>query len=91
MGIIQNIRINKSLKMAIGQLEGILKMILQKRESVEVSDQLNAVQALIKNCQTDIIKDEITGHIEDIVVTPDAADRKAKIDKLVIYIDRMIK
>ena len=63
MGIIQNIKINKNLKMAIGQLEGILKMILTKRDSVEVSDQLNAVQALIKSCQTDIIKDEITLHI----------------------------
>ena len=91
MGIIQNIRINKNLKMAIRQLEGILKMILTKRDSVEVSDQLNAVQALIKNCQNDIIKDEITLQIEDIVATPDTVDRKAKVDKLVIFIDRMIK
>ncbi len=91
MGFIQNIRINKNLKMAIGQLEGILKMILTKRESVEVSDQLNAVMALIKGCQNDIIKDEITAQIEDIVVTPDSVDRKAKVDKLVIFIDRMIK
>lgn len=91
MGFIQNIRINKNLKMAIGQLEGILKMILTKRESVEVSDQLNAVMALIKGCQNDIIKDELTAQIEDIVATPDAADRKAKTDKLVIFIDRMIR
>ncbi len=91
MGFIQNNRINKNLKMSIGQLEGILKMIFAKRETTEVCDQLSSVQALIQCCLNDILKDEITAHIEDIVATADEVDRKAKVDKLVVFIDRMLK
>lgn len=91
MGIVQNIKVNKNLKMAIGQLEGILKMIFAKRDSVEISDQLNATQALIKSCQLAILKDDITQQIEDIVTTSNQTERNAKTDKLILYIDRMIK
>lgn len=91
MGVIQNAKVNKAIKMAAGQLDGILKMIVQKRDSVEVSDQLQAIPALIRGCQMDIFKDELTSYIEDIVATPNAKDRKNKIDKLIVFIDRILK
>ncbi len=91
MGIVQNAKVNKSIKMAAGQLDGILKMIVQKRDSVEISDQLQAIPALIRSCQLSIFKDELTAYIEDIAATKSAKERKNKIDKLVVYIDRILK
>ena len=91
MGSIQNTKVNKAIKMASGQLDGILKMIAQKRDSVEISDQLQAIPALVRGCQLDIFKDELTAFIEDIVATPNEKTRKTKINKLILYIDRILK
>lgn len=71
----------KYLNIAKGQLEGIIKMVMDDRYCLDVSDQLSATTSLLKktnnlilknhidNCVKQAIKDGDTTKIEEVIKT----------------------
>lgn len=53
------------IKIARGQLDGILRMIEEDRYCVDISNQLLATQALLKRVNQEILRAHIRGCIRD--------------------------
>ena len=53
------------MKIARGQLDGILRMIEEDRYCVDISNQLLATQALLKQVNQEILRAHIRGCIRD--------------------------
>lgn len=53
-----NQNINKKLNRVKGQLNGIEKMIEERRDSIEVVTQIQAVRAALSSIALDLLKDE---------------------------------
>ena len=62
-------RITRSVKIARGQLDGILRMIEEDRYCVDISNQLLATQALLKRVNQEILRAHIRGCVRDALQT----------------------
>lgn len=57
--------INRSIKIARGQLDGILRMIEEDRYCVDISNQLLATQALLKRVNQEILRAHIRSCVRE--------------------------
>ena len=57
--------ISRSIKIARGQLDGILRMIEEDRYCVDISNQLLATQALLKRVNQEILRAHIRGCVRE--------------------------
>ena len=57
--------ITRSIKIARGQLDGILRMIEEDRYCVDISNQLLATQALLKRVNQEILRAHIRGCVRE--------------------------
>ena len=57
--------ITRSINIARGQLDGILRMIEEDRYCVDISNQLLATQALLKRVNQEILRAHIRGCVRD--------------------------
>lgn len=62
-------KIAHSLKIARGQLDGVLRMIEEDRYCVDISNQLLATQALLKRVNQEILRAHIRGCVRDALQT----------------------
>ena len=58
-------QVTRSLKIARGQLDGILRMVEEDRYCVDISNQLLATQALLKRVNQQIIRAHIRGCVRE--------------------------
>ncbi len=58
-------RVSHSLKIARGQLDGILRMVEEDRYCVDISNQLQATISLLKNVNREIIHAHIRGCVRE--------------------------
>ena len=58
-------QVNRLLKTARGQIDGILKMVEEDRYCLDISNQLLATQALLKRVNQEILRAHIRGCIRD--------------------------
>lgn len=71
-------RIIQRLKRAGGHLSGIVTMIEEGRDCLDLAQQLHAVEKAIANAKRELIHD----HIEHCLAGGNAADMKADLDAL---------
>ena len=57
--------ITRSIKIARGQLDGVLRMIEEDRYCVDISNQLLATQALLKRVNQEILRAHIRGCVRE--------------------------
>ena len=57
--------VRRKLKIARGQLDGILQMIDEDRYCVDISNQLLATQALLKRVNQEILRAHIRGCVRE--------------------------
>ena len=58
-------KVTRSIKIARGQLDGILRMIEEDRYCVDISKQLLATHALLKRVNQEIIRAHIRGCVRE--------------------------
>ena len=58
----------QNLKIAKGQIEGIVKMIEDERYCVDISNQIIAVQSLLKKANMQILKRHINHCVKDAIL-----------------------
>lgn len=81
-------KVQRLLKTARGQLDGILKMVEEDRYCIDISQQLMATEALLGRVNREIM----TAHLKHCVneaATP--AEREQKIDELVAILGKILK
>jgi len=82
------VKINRLLKTAAGQIEGISKMVDEDRYCIDISNQILAVQSILKKTNKEIIK----AHMEMCVKQAfEEGNEKEKIDEVISLIDKISK
>lgn len=78
----------QSLKIAKGQIEGIINMIDEGRYCIDISNQIIAVQSLVKKANLQVLK----GHLEHCVkeaASDDTLDKK--LDEIMNLFEKVSK
>lgn len=58
-------KVTRSVRIARGQLDGILRMIEEDRYCVDISNQLMATQALLRRVNQEILRAHIRGCVRE--------------------------
>ena len=80
--------ITRSIKIARGQLDGILRMIEEDRYCVDISNQLLATQALLKSANQQILQAHIRSCVREALQT-DAVN--PKLEEALKLLEKMIQ
>ncbi|BFK87915.1 metal-sensing transcriptional repressor [Pseudoflavonifractor sp. DSM 107456] len=81
-------KVQRLLKTARGQLDGILKMVEEDRYCIDISTQVMATEALLKRVNQEIL----AAHLEHCVKhAASEADRQQKIDEFVDTLGRILR
>ena len=83
--------INRLIKTAQGQLEGILKMIEQGRECTEISIQLLATQSILKKVNVEILKTHLNHCLKESLESCSEKTKQEKIDEMAKLLDKILK
>jgi len=82
------VKINRLLKTAAGQIEGISKMVDEDRYCIDISNQILAVQSILRKANREILK----AHMEMCVKQAfQEGNEREKIDEVISLIDKMSK
>lgn len=81
-------KVNRLLKTARGQIDGILKMIEEDRYCVDISNQLMATQAILNKANKEVIGAHMKSCVKE-AISEDKCDEK--IDELIAIIDKLSK
>ena len=81
-------KIEKLLKTARGQLDGILRMLDQDRYCIDVSNQIMATQAIL----TKVNRDILIAHMNSCIMNEtDESNRTERIDELTHVLEKLLK
>lgn len=73
-------KVNRLLKTARGQIDGILKMVEEDRYCIDISNQLLATKSIINKVNSEILKAHLENCVKDAFLEGDA---EKKIDEIV--------
>lgn len=82
------VSINRLLKTASGQIEGILKMIEDDRYCIDISNQILAVQSILRKANKEIIKAHMEVCVKESFVE---GNEMQKIEEVISLIDKISK
>lgn len=84
-------KVERMLKTARGQIDGILKMVDEDRYCIDISTQLMATQALIARVNADVLKAHVEGCVKTAVESGDEKQKAKKIAEIERVIDKLAK
>lgn len=80
-------KVNRLLKTARGQIDGILRMVEEDRYCMEISQQLMATEAILNKANKEIL----TAHLKSCVTNARTdAEREEKVDELVDMLGKIL-
>ena len=80
-------KINRLLKTARGQIDGILKMVEEDRYCMDISQQLMATEAILNRANKEIL----SAHLKSCVTGAKTdAEREEKVDELVAMLGKIL-
>ena len=80
-------QINRLLKTARGQIEGLLKMVEEDRYCMDISHQLMATEAILNKANKEIL----TAHLKSCVTNAKTdEEREEKVDELVAMLGKIM-
>lgn len=80
-------KVNRLLKTARGQIDGILRMVEEDRYCLEISQQLMATEAILNKANKEIL----TAHLKSCVTNARTdAGREEKVDELVAMLGKIL-
>lgn len=79
-------KVERLLKTARGQLDGLLRMVEEDRYCIDVANQLLATEAILKAANRLVLRGHIEGCIKDAM---DSGTADEKLDELMKVIDRL--
>ena len=81
-------KIEKLLKTARGQLDGILRMLDQDRYCIDVSNQIMATQAIL----TKVNREILIAHMNSCIMNEtDESNRTERLDELTHVLEKLLK
>ena len=84
----QRDKVERMLKTARGQMDGILKMVEEDRYCMDISNQLLATQSILHKVNREIIQSHLQHCVKDALGGNGGAE---KIDELMTLFDKLAK
>lgn len=84
-------KINTLLKTARGQIDGIIKMIEEERECMDISTQILATQSILKKVNMEILSSHIKHCIRETFEQPDEDLKQSQIQDIIEVISKLSK
>jgi DNA-binding FrmR family transcriptional regulator len=81
-------KIMRLLKTARGQIEGLMRMVEDDRYCVDISNQILATQAILRNINHQILQDHLHHCVREAMETGEGNE---KIDEVMAIIDKLTK
>lgn len=81
-------KINSLLKTAAGQIEGISKMVEEDRYCIDISNQLLAVQSILKKANNEILRAHMHMCVKEAF---ENGSEDEKIDEIISLINKVSK
>lgn len=81
-------QVSRLLKTARGQLDGLMKMVEEDRYCIDISNQLLAVEALLRRANREVLTAHLRHCVQEAV---DEGDAQGKIEELVSVLEKMSK
>ncbi len=81
-------KINRLLKTARGQLDGILRMVEEDRYCVDISQQLMATEAILNKANKEILSAHLKSCVKNAATQE---EREEKIDELISMLGKILK
>jgi len=82
-------KINRLLKTAKGQIEGILKMVEEDRYCIDICNQVMATESILHKINKDILRAHMESCVKDAFNNTD--EGKVKIDEIISIVDKIAK
>lgn len=83
--------IERLIKTARGQLDGILRMIEEDRYCIDISNQLLATQAILRKANKEIIAAHMNCCVRSAFASGSEKEQEQKIDEIMAVLDKMAK
>lgn len=80
--------VNRLLKTARGQLDGLLKMVEDDRYCLDISTQLLAVQAILRKANQEVLKAHLHGCVKESF---EEGKQDEKIQEILVLLEKMYK
>jgi DNA-binding FrmR family transcriptional regulator len=84
-------KVTRLLKTARGQLDGLLKMVEEDRYCIDISNQLLATQAIIRNANKEVLHGHLEGCLGDALIGDPSGAGREKIEEIMSIIDKLNK
>ena len=82
-------KVSQALKTARGQIDGILRMVNEDRYCVDISNQLLAVEALLKKTNKVVLEAHLQSCVRDSFTSGAHVDQK--IDEILRLLDKLVR
>ena len=79
------------LKTAGGQIEGIIRMIEEKKYCIDVSNQIMAAQAILSRVNKEVLSAHLHSCVLSSVESGSGEERRQKMDEIAAVLDKLIK
>ena len=84
-------KIQRLLKTARGQIDGILRMVDEDRYCIDISNQLMATESLIARINADVLKAHIEGCVRAAANSNDEQEKARKLAEIESVIEKLAK
>lgn len=81
-------KIERLLKTARGQIDGILRMVENDRYCMDISAQVMATDAILRKVNNEIIRAHMKGCVKEAIIDGNGDE---KIDELMAVVDKLTK
>jgi DNA-binding FrmR family transcriptional regulator len=81
-------RVTRLLKTARGQIDGLIKMVEDDRYCIDISNQLMATQAILRNINKDVLQAHLGSCVEEAF---EKGDAHKKVEEIMEVIDKLSK
>ena len=81
-------KIIRQLKTARGQLDGLLKMVEDDRYCIDISTQLMATQAILRNVNKEVLNDHLGGCVQETFCQE---AQREKLAEIMLIIEKLSK
>lgn len=84
-------QINRLLKTARGQIDGILRMVEDDQYCIDIVTQISASTAILQRASKEILRAHIDGCIRDTLTCESDIEKEIKIDELMKVLEKLTK
>lgn len=81
----------RQLKTVRGQLDGLIRMVEDDRYCIDVSNQIMASQAILRNVNREVLHAHLNCCVKDAFLEGDAENAKQKVEEIIGVMDKLTK